>query len=238
MTCSVTTSRSATSERKPRKRPHANGAMPRLRKRPSSRSSNGSKKSSEWSATRHRASAGNCASSPESGGTEAQRQAVHAVAKAGRSWPVGEDMAEVASAAVAQHLGTNHAEASIGFSHGGVRQYFPETRPAGPTVEFRCRIEQGQRAGRANERALAMLVQERAGEGMLGACLAQDVIAFGAEDTLPFGWGVVDREPDVRGRFAQATVKQQPSGAEARQAQKCASIVHSVTLAPIQPAIQ
>src|SRR6185369_15029838 len=67
---------------------------------------------------------------------------------------------------------------------------------------------------------------------MLGPRLAQDVIAFRSQDAAPFVRRMIDREPDVRGRLAQGSVQEQPGGAKAGQAEKCATIVHSAALEP------
>ena len=52
---------------------------------------------------------------------EAQRQAVHAIAKAGWLWPVIEHVAEMAAAAPAQDFGTVHEGAVIGPGDDRVR---------------------------------------------------------------------------------------------------------------------
>src|SRR4051794_24737547 len=119
------------------------------------------------------ASAASSASSPKSGGAEAQREPIHAITQAGGLRPVVEDMAEVPATARAQDLGALDHQASVGAGYDRARQRLPEARPAGAAFELRRRAEQGQRAPGADECAAAMFVQKRAGEGPLGRRLAK-----------------------------------------------------------------
>src|ERR1700760_3278286 len=70
------------------------------------------------------------------GGGKLQRHAIHAIAKASGLGTIVEDMAEMAAAASAMHLGAHHAEGPVlGFADGVV-QRLVETRPAGATLEL------------------------------------------------------------------------------------------------------
>src|SRR5262245_3694225 len=103
---------------------------------------------------------------------ELERRAVHAVALAGRLRSVGEDVAEMAAALGAVHLGAGHEEAAVARGADGVGQRLPERRPARAAFVLGRRIEQRLAASRAAERAGALLEVERAGAGALGAVLA------------------------------------------------------------------
>ena len=67
---------------------------------------------------------------------EFQRDAVDAVAQAGRRRSVVEHMAEMAAAAAAMHLVPHHAEGVVGvFQHRAFDRLI-EARPAGAAVEL------------------------------------------------------------------------------------------------------
>src|SRR5579862_9164316 len=102
---------------------------------------------------------------------EFERHAVHAVAQAGRLRPVVEDVAEMAAAAMARHRRARHAERAVGGLVDGLVERRPEARPAGAAFEFGLRREQRQVAAGAGERAVAMLLEQLAGERPLGAFL-------------------------------------------------------------------
>src|SRR5258707_15543660 len=82
----------------------------------------------------------------KSGRTEGHGDAVHAVSKAGGLRTVVEHVAEVTTAAVAEHLSARHTEAVVGTLENGSVQRPPETRPPGAAVEFGVGGEQFQRA--------------------------------------------------------------------------------------------
>src|ERR1700686_5251601 len=105
-----------------------------------------------------------------------QRKAVHAVAQAGRLRPIVEDVAEVAAAAAAVDFGPQHSEGTVFGLADRVLQRLIEARPAGAALEFRLRGEQRQVTAGAGEDALAMLLEQRARTGPLGALLAQDLV--------------------------------------------------------------
>src|SRR5215469_4292829 len=109
---------------------------------------------------------------------EFQRHAVHAVAQPGRLRTVGEDVAEMAAAAMARYGGAGHAERAVLALVDRVLQRRPETRPAGAALEFGLGREQRQIAAGAAESTVAMLVEQRAGERPLGAFAAQHVKLF------------------------------------------------------------
>ena len=155
-------------------------------------------------------------------GRELQRDAVDAVAQAGRRRPVLEDMAEMAAAAPAMHLGARHQQGVVGLGADGFRQRAIEARPAGPAVVFRLRCEQRQIAGCTGECALAFLVIERARARDLGAVQAQHLVLRLAEDRAPLAVALLNFEP--AGRLDVAALQPAPSreqgdGARTRQQQ-------------------
>src|SRR5262249_15254650 len=94
-----------------------------------------------------------------------ERRRVDAVAQAGRARAVIEDMAEMAVAFRAQHLGAAHAVAVIlllvDIALGGG---LGKARPAAAGIELGVGFEQGLAAARADIGALAVLVLVFAGE--------------------------------------------------------------------------
>src|SRR5258706_2118829 len=117
---------------------------------------------------------------------EGHRDAVHAVAQAGGTGTVVEDVSEVAAAAPAVHFRARFAERAV-FARGDrVIERRPEARPAGMAVEFRARREEVEPASRAAEHAGPMFVVERAAVGPFGALLAQHGVLCGSEQAAPF----------------------------------------------------
>src|SRR5262245_53966259 len=109
-------------------------------------------------------------------GLEIHRHAVDAIAQSGRRRTVREDMAEVAAAPAALHLGADHAVGAVLqlLDRAGLR--IVEARPAGAAFELLLRLEQRLPAPRAGEGAGALLVVERTAARPLGAVLAYDVV--------------------------------------------------------------
>src|SRR5687768_4080537 len=93
---------------------------------------------------------------------ERHRDAVHAVALAGGLRAVREHVTEMPAAFRAMHLGASHAVAAVGLRVHGVRERRPETRPAGPALEFRFGVEQGLATTRTAERARPLFLVQRA----------------------------------------------------------------------------
>jgi hypothetical protein len=91
-------------------------------------------------------------------GRESEREAVHAIAQAGRFGTVVEYMPQMAAAAPAQYFVARHAERLVGPRDDRVIQRLPETRPAGAAIELRFLREQRQRATGAREGAGAVFV--------------------------------------------------------------------------------
>src|SRR5687768_3274908 len=118
---------------------------------------------------------------------ELERCAVHAIALAGGLWPIGEDMAEMAAALGAMDLGAGHEMAGVGRGADRAGHWRPEGGPARAAFVLGARIEQGLAAAGAAEGASAFLVVERAGEGPLGAVVAQHVMLQRVELLLPLG---------------------------------------------------
>src|SRR5262245_11131239 len=111
--------------------------------------------------------------SGRSAGLEGHRHTVHAIAQARRLWAVVENVAEMAAAAVAVHRGADHAEGPILLGTDRVVERLPKTRPTGAAVELGIGGIERQVAAGACEGALAMLFEQRAGEGPLRRRLPQ-----------------------------------------------------------------
>ena len=116
------------------------------------------------------------------------------MALAGRRRTVVEDMAEMSAATAAMLFGAGHSEGQVAPVGDGVGQRFLEARPAGAAVIFGRRAEQRQFAAGAGENPLAMFLEQRAGEGRLGAGFAKDVEALRAEAPAPFVGGPLNLE--------------------------------------------
>src|SRR5438034_146261 len=88
-----------------------------------------------------------------------QRRRIDAVAQAGRAGAVVEDVAEMAAAFRAQHLGADHAVADIVFLVDmAIRRGRGKARPAAAGIEFRVGFEQRLAAAGAGIGALAVLM--------------------------------------------------------------------------------
>src|SRR5678810_939528 len=107
---------------------------------------------------------------------ELQREAVVAVALAGRRRAVVEEVALVAAAAHAVVFGARHDHLVVDLEGHRARQRFPEARPAGAALKLGRGREQRQLAAGTDEAALALLVVERARARGLGAFEAKDLI--------------------------------------------------------------
>src|SRR2546430_5780145 len=125
---------------------------------------------------------------------EHEAKAVDAIAQAGRLRSVVEDMAEMAAAAAAMHLGGGHAEGAVLGLAERIFQRLIEARPAGAAFEFGVGRKQRQVAAGAGEDALAMLLQERARSRPFGAVLTQDIVLLRRQLRAPFGIGLFDLE--------------------------------------------
>src|SRR5476649_674698 len=123
-----------------------------------------------------------------------QREAVHAVAQAGRLRPVVEDVTEVAAAATAMNFGPQHSKGAVFGLADGILQRLIKTRPAGAALELRLGGEQRQVAAGASEGALAMLLEQRTRSRAFGAFLAQDFILLRRQLRAPFRVGLFDLE--------------------------------------------
>src|ERR1700712_817557 len=105
-----------------------------------------------------------------------QGKTVHAVAQAGRLWPVIEQMAEMAATAAAVDFGPQHPKGPIFGLADRVVERLVKTRPAGAALEFGVRGKQRQGAAGAGEGALSMLPQQRTRTRPPGAPLAQEFV--------------------------------------------------------------
>src|SRR5271169_4775629 len=112
---------------------------------------------------------------PSSLRLEIHRHAVDAIAQMRGRRAVFEDVAEMAAAAAAVHLGALHAPAAVGDGIDRARLRIVKARPAGAALEFFLRGEQRLLAAGAVERAGALFVIERAAARTFGAMLAHNV---------------------------------------------------------------
>src|ERR1700722_13936522 len=119
---------------------------------------------------------------------EIHRHAVDAIAQVRGRRAVVEDVAEMAAAAAAVHLGAHHAPAAIGYGLDRAGLRIVEAWPAGAALELLLRAEQRLLAAGAVERAGALLVIERTAARPFGAVLAHDVELLGREQLLPLGF--------------------------------------------------
>src|ERR1700738_3958273 len=145
---------------------------------------------------------------------EYQRKAVHAVAQAGRLWPIVENVTEMAAAAAAVDFGPQHPKGAVFGLADGVVERLIKTRPAGAALEFRLRGEQRQVAAGAGEDAPAMLLEQRARSRTLGALLAQDLVLLRRQLRAPFRIGLFDLE------FFRGVGRRGPQAAEGDKAQQ------------------
>src|SRR3954468_10438773 len=122
------------------------------------------------------------------GRLELQRDAVHAVAVAGRRRPIREDVSEMPAAVGAVDLDARHAVGAIGGGPDGAFNRSIKARPAGPALVFRLRGEEGLAAAGAAERSGALLLEQRTAAAVLGAVFAQDVELLRREERLPVGF--------------------------------------------------
>ena len=67
---------------------------------------------------------------------EFQSNAIEAIAKTGWLWPVIKDMAKMAAAAAAMHLGAGGKQRIIILGADSARQHIKKARPAGAAVKF------------------------------------------------------------------------------------------------------
>ena len=83
-------------------------------------------------------------------------------------------------------FGAREDQLEIGL--GGYRfwQCLPEAGPAGATVVFHLAVEQGLRAGGADERSVALFAVERASPGRLGVFFEHDAIGGRWQQGRPF----------------------------------------------------
>ena len=112
---------------------------------------------------------------------------IDAVAQAGWLGAVGENVAEVASAARAGDLNAAHAPAIIfvlGDGFGVFRN--GEAGPSAAGVEFGVAAEEHRPATCAHVFAGGVILCQRSGKGALGAFLAEDVVLLGRKPLTPF----------------------------------------------------
>src|SRR4030095_14764496 len=112
------------------------------------------------------------------------------MALAGWRRTIGEDMAEMAAAAAAMFLRPEDTARQVAAIADGVSKRLHEAPPSAAGGA----AEQGRGEACAGEEARAMFVQKRAGEGPLGPCLAQDMVALRTKAAAPVGGAMLDFE--------------------------------------------
>src|SRR5690242_17227404 len=124
---------------------------------------------------------------------ELQRRRVDAVADPRGVRPVGEEMAEVAAAVRAHHLGADHAEAHVRLlvDRLAARRRV-ERGPAAAGVVLRLRLEQRRAAACADVRPVVEHVVVLARERPLGALLAENAVLLRRQLFAPLRFGLLD----------------------------------------------
>src|SRR6476659_6581105 len=126
---------------------------------------------------------------------ELQRDAVHAVAFAGRARAVGKDVAEMSTALRAVDLYASHAVAGVGGRRDRAFNRLVEAWPAGAALELRIGREERLATASTVEGAGTLLEVEGAGAGALGTVLAQHVKLLGRQRRLPGCVGFLRHAP-------------------------------------------
>src|SRR4051794_33294810 len=125
---------------------------------------------------------------------EHEAETVDAIAQAGRLRTVIEDVAEMAAATAAMHLGAQHAVGTVlGLADIALDRLI-KARPAGAALEFGVGGKQRQVAAGAGAHALAMVLHQCGRSRSLGALIAQDLVLLRRELGAPFGLGLFDLE--------------------------------------------
>jgi len=114
-------------------------------------------------------------------GMKIERHTIHAVALAGGLRTIVEDVAEMAAAAAAMHLGSGRKKAAVGFGVNRLIERRPEARPTRPAVEFGIRGEERLAATGTVVDAGAVLFVERARPGAFGPVLPQHPVLRGCQ---------------------------------------------------------
>lgn len=106
-----------------------------------------------------------------------QRSGVDAVAQAGRAWPVGEDVPQVAAAAGAGDFHPPHSQAQVFVLGDGFRvDGKQKTGPAAAGIELFPTQKQQRTAARAMVVSALAILRERAGERPLRSLFTQNPI--------------------------------------------------------------
>jgi hypothetical protein len=115
-------------------------------------------------------------------------QGVHAITLPCFSWPIVEDVAQMASAAGAYDLGTDHAEGGIAnlFNPVARTEFGIKARPAAVRIEFLRIVEELIAAARTGIHAFFEMHVVFARKGPLGAFFSQHMVLIGWKLLLPF----------------------------------------------------
>ena len=124
---------------------------------------------------------------------EPQRGGINAITQAGRRRAVGEDVAQVRIADMADDFGAQHAVRAVDLFGHMVGIERPEiTRPAATRVELGIRFEQRCVAADAHVNAVFMMIPIAAGEGPFGHSMARDLVIERLKCCAPFGIGLLN----------------------------------------------
>src|SRR2546428_3307024 len=124
---------------------------------------------------------------------ELQSGRIDAIPLSGRLGPVRKNMAEVAAAARAEHLGADHPVASVALLLDRIPAgWGVEGRPAAAGIVLRVRLEQGGATPGAVVRARLEDVVVLTAEGRLSALLTKDPVFLRCQLVAPLGVGLLD----------------------------------------------
>src|SRR6516165_2376525 len=114
-----------------------------------------------------------------------KRRPIHAIAQPGGLRAIVENVAEMAAAAAAMHLGAGHEAATVGLRLERLLDRRRKARPSRSAVELGIGGEQRLAATGAVIDALAVFLVERARAGAFGAVFAQNSILRRRQLALP-----------------------------------------------------
>src|SRR6266403_6182197 len=119
---------------------------------------------------------------------EIQRRGVDAIAKPGRPWPVGENVAEMRITSAAEHFLARHpmARVSIHFNFRFIDRR-REARPSGTGVIFRFGAKQRLAAANADVRSRRVGIFILTSSRWLRALSTGHLVLPGRQDLPPFG---------------------------------------------------
>ena len=119
-------------------------------------------------------------------GPQLKRKGIDAVSHAGRLWPVGEQMPEVAATLRTMNLGSLHTQAAIRRRvHGLFGNGLKETRPAGTRVVFYIGLKKWCAAPCTDVHPGDLRVPVLSCECAFGSVFSQHAVLLPGEDVFP-----------------------------------------------------